>query len=234
LSLSLSSVVGQNASLPNLLLNLFTGGPSLSTALYALSKPTLPPVFTRSHSVAISSATGVRRAATMTFVIQLCLNHQRDVCLFQSRVYLFLHNDDTILLAPQPAEAGQIKRLSTVSRTRLSWPYDDIRVETFCRNRAASALPLIAFLPLPWPPLPCKSPGHSEHCTRGRPRHTVTVEMTSTAAADAKHGAVCGVAVQARCGGGFDSFCQRDEKHRDGADARHGAANTSACRSLWT
>ena len=30
-------------------------------------------------------------------------------------------------------------------------PHDDIRVEAFCRNKAASALPLIAVLPLPSP-----------------------------------------------------------------------------------
>ena len=36
-------------------------------------------------------------------------------------------------------------------------------------------------------------------------------------------------AVQARCGGGFDGFCQGDERHRDDAmavDARHGAARS--------
>lgn len=51
LSLSLSSVVGQKASLPNLLLSLFTGVPSLSAAFHALSKPALLPVFTRPHHV---------------------------------------------------------------------------------------------------------------------------------------------------------------------------------------
>jgi hypothetical protein len=43
--------------------------------------------------------------------------------------------------------------------------------------------------------------------------------MTSAPAADAKHGAVRGAAVQERCGGGFDGFYQRDERHRDDADA---------------
>jgi hypothetical protein len=49
LSLSLSSVVGQNASAPTLLDNLFTGAPSLSTHPYTLSKPALPPVLAFAH-----------------------------------------------------------------------------------------------------------------------------------------------------------------------------------------
>lgn len=51
LSLSLSSVVGQNASLPSLLLSRLTGAPSLSAAFHALSKPLFDPVLTFSHSV---------------------------------------------------------------------------------------------------------------------------------------------------------------------------------------
>jgi len=44
LSLSLSSVVGQNDSEPSLLDNLFTGVPILSANPQSLSKPALPPV----------------------------------------------------------------------------------------------------------------------------------------------------------------------------------------------
>ena len=51
LSLSLSRVVGQKASEPSLLLSLFTGAPSLSTSVQALSKPTLPPPLTRDHQL---------------------------------------------------------------------------------------------------------------------------------------------------------------------------------------
>lgn len=51
LSLSLSIVVGQNASLPSLLLSLFTGAPSKSSVCQALSKPFLLPVFSEGHHV---------------------------------------------------------------------------------------------------------------------------------------------------------------------------------------
>jgi len=51
MSLSLSNVVGQKASLPNLLVSLFTGAPTLSTAFHAWSKPFFEPVRTRSHHV---------------------------------------------------------------------------------------------------------------------------------------------------------------------------------------
>nr|POE79630.1 hypothetical protein CFP56_07695 [Quercus suber] len=51
LSLSLSRVVGQKASLPNLLLSLFTGVPILSAAFHTLSKPAFEPDFVRSQKV---------------------------------------------------------------------------------------------------------------------------------------------------------------------------------------
>ncbi len=51
LSHSLSIDVGQKASLPSLLLNLFTGAPSLSKAFQLASKPFLLPDLTRPQSV---------------------------------------------------------------------------------------------------------------------------------------------------------------------------------------
>lgn len=51
LSLSLSSVVGQNASEPNLLVSLFTGAPNLSTSANVLSNATLPPNLVLSQKV---------------------------------------------------------------------------------------------------------------------------------------------------------------------------------------
>jgi hypothetical protein len=65
---------------------------------------------------------------------------------------LFFSTMVLILRAPRPAAAaaaaaGEIKRFSTVWRRDKDshdLSHDDIRVEAFCRNRAASALPLIA------------------------------------------------------------------------------------------
>src|SRR5690348_1895435 len=78
------------------------------------------------------------------------------MCLFiPSRVCLFLHND-TIHLRSTASSSS--RRDQTMLQQRRD-NHDDIRVETFCRNRAASALPLTAILPFVflYPPLPCKS-----------------------------------------------------------------------------
>ena len=59
LSLSLSSVVGQKASLPSLLDSRFTGAPSLSTNPYILSKPALLLVLVLCQSVGDVWAAGI-------------------------------------------------------------------------------------------------------------------------------------------------------------------------------
>ena len=59
LSLSLSSVVGQKASLPSLLDNRFTGAPSLSTNPYILSKPALLLVLVLCQNVGDVWAAGI-------------------------------------------------------------------------------------------------------------------------------------------------------------------------------
>ena len=68
-----------------------------------------------------------------------------------SRVCLLLHND-TILLAPQASSGRRDQKTFKQCRDKDCHNFnDDIRVETFCRNRAASVLSLIALLPLPFP-----------------------------------------------------------------------------------
>lgn len=53
LSLSMSSVVGQKASEPNLFDILLMGAPSLSTHPYILSKPIFPPVLVLLHRACV-------------------------------------------------------------------------------------------------------------------------------------------------------------------------------------
>ena len=91
----------------------------------------------------------------------------------------------------QPARSKDVQQCRDKDCHNLN---DDIRVETFCRNKAASVLSLIALLPFPPPPLPCKSDWSG---ARSQAAHMyvscfVTAQMTSAPAADAKHGAVRG------------------------------------------
>lgn len=58
LSLSLSSVVGQKASLPSLLDSRLTGAPILSRAAQTLSKPALPVDLVLVHMAADSGMAG--------------------------------------------------------------------------------------------------------------------------------------------------------------------------------
>lgn len=108
--------------------------------------------------------------------------------------------------------------------------HDDIKVETFCRNRAASALPLTAILPFAFlsPPsslqigLVRRRSQAAHMCVRELLRHS-TDDVCARGRYDARRGLRC------RQDAEVDAMAsvKGDERHRDDAmagDARHGAA----------